>query len=71
MPYLGGEDSVVYWTPLFIIVIDVHVYLDGICCEYIISPIPFLLAAIFFPGHPYIGSTTVLPDIIIIILNSL
>ena len=21
-----------------------------------------LLAAIFFPGHPYIGSTTVLPD---------
>ena len=28
----------------------------------VVSPIPFLLAAIFFPGHPYIGSTTVLPD---------
>ena len=29
----------------------------------IVGPIPFLLAAIFFPGHPYIiGSTTVLPD---------
>ena len=31
---------VVYWTPLFIIVIDdhvhVHVYLDSVCCEYII-----------------------------------
>ena len=25
----------------------------------VVSPIPFLLAAIFFPGHPYI---TVLPD---------
>ena len=24
--------------------------------------LPFLLAAIFFSGHPYIGSTTVLPD---------
>ena len=30
----------------------------------VVSPIPFLLAAIFFPGHPYIGSTTVLPDIL-------
>ena len=29
----------------------------------VVSPIPFLLAAIFFPVHPYIGSTTVLPDI--------
>ena len=28
----------------------------------IVGPIPFLLAAIFFPVHPYIGSTTVLPD---------
>ena len=28
----------------------------------VVSPIPFLLAAIFFSGHPYIGSTTVLPD---------
>ena len=28
----------------------------------IVSPIPFLLAAIFWGGHPYIGSTTVLPD---------
>ena len=28
----------------------------------VVSPIPFLLAAIFFPGHPYIGSTTVLLD---------
>ena len=34
-------------------------------CFSVVSPIPFLLAAIFFPGHPYIGSTTVLPDIII------
>ena len=32
-------------------------------CFSVVSPIPFLLAAIFFPGHPYIGSTTVLPDI--------
>ena len=29
----------------------------------VVGPIPFLLAAIFFPGHPYIGSTTVFPDI--------
>ena len=40
MLYLGGEETVVYWTPLFIIVIDdhvhVHVYLDSVCCEYII-----------------------------------
>ena len=32
-------------------------------CFSVVSPIPFLLAAIFFSGHPYIGSTTVLPDI--------
>ena len=31
-------------------------------CFSVVSPIPFLLAAIFFSGHPYIGSTTVLPD---------
>ena len=31
-------------------------------CFSVVSPIPFLLAAIFFPGHPYIGSTTVLPN---------
>ena len=31
-------------------------------CFSIVGPIPFLLAAIFFPVHPYIGSTTVLPD---------
>ena len=29
----------------------------------VVGPIPFLLAAIFFSVHPYIGSTTVLPDI--------
>ena len=28
----------------------------------VVGPIPFLLAAIFFSVHPYIGSTTVLPD---------
>ena len=28
----------------------------------VVGPIPFLLAAFFFPGHPYIGSTTVLLD---------
>ena len=28
----------------------------------VVGPIPFLLAAIFFPVHPYIRSTTVLPD---------
>ena len=28
----------------------------------VLDPIPFLLATIFFPGHPYIGRTTVLPD---------
>ena len=28
----------------------------------VVGPIPFLLATIFFPVHPYIGSTTVLPD---------
>ena len=41
MPYLSGEETVVYWTPLFIIVIDdhvhIHVCLDGVCCEYIIA----------------------------------
>ena len=29
----------------------------------VVGPMPFLLAAIFFSVHPYIGSTTVLPDI--------
>ena len=38
-------------------------------CFSVVSPIPFLLAAIFFSGHPYIGSTTVLPDIIFVILR--
>ena len=33
------------------------------CAFSVVGPIPFLLAAIFSPGHPYIGSTTVLPDI--------
>ena len=28
----------------------------------VVGPIPFLLAAIFFSVHPYIGSTTVLPN---------
>ena len=28
----------------------------------VVGLIPFLLAAFFFPGHPYIGSTTVLPN---------
>ena len=28
----------------------------------VVGPIPFLLAAFFFSGHPYIGNTTVLPD---------
>ena len=32
-------------------------------CFSVVSPIPFLLAAIFSSGHPYIGSTTLLPDI--------
>ena len=31
----------------------------------VVGPIPFLLAAIFLGGHPYIGSTTVLPDNVI------
>ena len=31
-------------------------------CFSVVSPIPFLLAAIFSPGHPYIGSTTILPE---------
>ena len=33
----------------------------------VVGPIPFLLAAIFFPVHPYIGSTTVLPDTYILV----
>ena len=28
----------------------------------VVGPIPFLLVAFFFSVHPYIGSTTVLPD---------
>ena len=28
----------------------------------VVGPTPFVLAAIFFPGHPYIGTTTILPD---------
>ena len=28
----------------------------------VVGPIPFLLAATSFSGHPYIGSTTVLPN---------
>ena len=31
----------------------------------VVGPIPFLLAAFFFSGHPYIGSTTVLPDTVL------
>ena len=31
-------------------------------CFSVVRPIPFLLAAIFFPAHPYIGCTTVLPN---------
>ena len=38
-------------------------------CFSVVSPIPFLLAAIFFSGHPYIGSTTVLPDRYIVVLH--
>ena len=38
-------------------------------CFSVVGPIPFLLAAIFFPVHPYIGSTTVLPDIRHIVLG--
>ena len=30
------------------------------------SVVAFLLAAIFFSVHPYIGSTTVLPDCVLI-----
>ena len=33
-----------------------------LACFSVVGPIPFLLAAIFWGGHPYIGSTTVLPD---------
>ena len=32
-------------------------------CYSVVGPIPFLLAAIFSPGHPYIGSTTVLQTV--------
>ena len=39
-----------------VLVVLLHVHFS------VVGPIPFLLAAIFFPGHPYIGSTTVLPD---------
>ena len=28
----------------------------------VVGPIPFLLAAVFFGGHPYIGNTTALHD---------
>ena len=31
----------------------------------VVGPIPFLLAAFIFSGHPYIGSTNVVPDIAI------
>ena len=31
-------------------------------CFSVVVPIPFLLAAIFLGGHPYIGSITVLAD---------
>ena len=30
----------------------------------VVGPIPLLLAAFFFSGYPYIGSTTLLPDIV-------
>ena len=46
----------------------VHKYLVHVlvvllhACFSVVGPIPFLLAAIFFSVHPYIGSTTVLPD---------
>ena len=41
---------------LFLVVVLLH------ACFSVVGPIPFLLAAIFFSVHPYIGSTTVLPD---------
>ena len=34
-----------------VLVVLLHAYFS------VVSPIPFLLAAIFFSGHPYIGST--------------
>ena len=37
----------------------------------VVGPIPFLLAAIFFPVHPYIGSTTVLPDNVLLNPNDI
>ena len=33
----------------------------------VVGPIPFLLAANFFSVHPYIGSTTVLPDRVMVL----
>ena len=41
---------------VYVLVVLLH------ACFSVVGPIPFLLAAIFFPVHPYIGSTTVLPD---------
>ena len=55
-----------------VLCITTNIYLVGVlvvllhACFSVVSPIPFLLAAIFFPGHPYIGSTTVLPDRIVL-----
>ena len=46
----------------------VHKYLVHVlvvllhACFSVFGPIPFLLAAIFSPGRPYMGSTTVLAD---------
>ena len=34
-------------------------------CFSVVGPIPFLLATFFFPGHPYIRSTTVFPDYVL------
>ena len=48
-----------YWPLLYLVrvlVVLLHARFS------VVGPIPFVLAAIFFPGHPYIGSTTVLPD---------
>ena len=41
---------------MHVLVVLLHARFSVVC------PIPFLLAAIFFSGHPYIGSTTVFPD---------
>ena len=35
----------------------------GVLLHALLSVVGPILAAIFFPGHPYIGSTTVLPDV--------